>query len=69
VIKLNVFRGLLAVFQKFVKAFQTEKPLLPTLHRRMVEVTRVLFGMFIKTEYIGQCFCQLDVTRRTTQKP
>jgi hypothetical protein len=68
VIRLNVFRGLLVFFQKFIKAFQTEKPLIHTLHRRMVAVTRELFGMFKKTEYIGQCFGQLDVTHRTIRK-
>ncbi|XP_060560244.1 uncharacterized protein LOC132720200 [Ruditapes philippinarum] len=71
VVTLNVFRGLLGMFQGYVKSFQAEKPLIHTLHSRMVEIIEDLLGMFIKPEYIpdkvGQLL-KLNVTDLSIQK-
>jgi len=71
-VKLNLYRGLLDTFQGFVKTFQTEKPLIHTLHEQMVVITRELLGMFIKPEHIPNSITdllKLDVTDRNIQKP
>ncbi|XP_052816458.1 uncharacterized protein LOC128243033 isoform X1 [Mya arenaria] len=71
-VKINLFRGLLDVFQGFVKQFQSEKPLIHTLHTRMTEVATELLGMFMKPEKIPDSITKLmklDVTDRTLQKP
>lgn len=71
VVKLNLFRGLLSVFFGFVKSFQSEKPMIHTLHRQMVAVTTELLGMFIKPEYIPDSVSQLqklDITDKLIQK-
>ena len=65
IVTLNMFRGLLSMFQSYVKSFQAEKPLIHTLHSRMVEMIQDVLGMFIKPEHIpdrvGQLL-KLDVT-------
>ncbi|KAH3715330.1 hypothetical protein DPMN_058036 [Dreissena polymorpha] len=68
---LNTYRGLLLTFQEYVKAFQAEKPLIHTLHTRMLEVTRQFLGMFIKPEHIPDRvsdLVKLDVNDREIQK-
>ena len=69
--KLNLFRGLLETFSGYVKMFQSESPLIHTVHSRMVDLTREFLGMFLKPEHIPQRPSQLlklDVTDRAIQK-
>lgn len=54
-----------------MKAFQSEKHLIHTLHTRMLDVTRQFLGMFIKPEHIPDRvskLVKLDVTDRDIQK-
>jgi hypothetical protein len=71
-IKLNLIRGLLMEFHGYVKEFQSEKPLIHTLHSRMYDVTTELFSFFIKPEYIPNSsvrkLLKVDVTDRGIQK-
>lgn len=46
--KINLFRGLLERFHGFVKIFQSEKPLIHTLHREMFNMSKEVLGMFIQ---------------------
>ena len=72
VLKMNIFQGLLGTFTGYIKAFQTEKPVIHTLHRKMLDVTKQLLGMFIKPECIPDRVSQLlklDVEDRNLQKP
>lgn len=55
IVKLNLFRGLLDTFHGYVKSFQSESPVIHTLHRRMLDVTREVLGMFVKPVYSGPC--------------
>ena len=57
--KLNLFRGLLETFTRYVKVFQSESPLIHTLHSRMVDLTREFLGMFLKPENIPERPSQL----------
>ncbi|XP_045177599.2 uncharacterized protein LOC123537819 [Mercenaria mercenaria] len=69
--KLNLCRGLLCEFQGFVKVFQSESPLIHTLHSRMVDVTTQFVAMFIKPEHIPDkvtALVNLDVTDRNLHK-
>ena len=69
--KINLFRGLLERFHGFVKIFQSEKPLIHTLHREMFNVTREVLGMFIKPEHIPESVREvlnLDVSNESLQK-
>lgn len=69
--KLNLFRGLLETFSGYVKIFQSESPLIHTLHSRMVQLIREFLGLFIKPENIPQRPSQLvklDITDRALQK-
>jgi hypothetical protein len=59
VVILNKFRGLLGMFQGYVKSFQAEKPFIFTLQSRMVEMIGDVLGMFIKPEYIPDKVGQL----------
>ena len=69
--KLNLFRGLLDTFHGYVKSFQSESPVIHTLHRRMLDVTREVLGMFVKPECIPDRVSELlklDVTDSSIQK-
>ena len=69
--KINLFRGLLERFHGYVKVFQSEKPLVHTLHREMFNITREILGIFIKPEFISESVRELlniDVTDETLQK-
>ena len=70
-IRINLFRGLLERFHGYVKVFQSEKPLIHTLHREMFNITREILGMFMKPEHISDSVrevLKLDVTDETLQK-
>ena len=70
-VKINVFRGLLERFHGYVKVFQSEKPLVHTLHREMFKITREVLGMFIRPEFISDSVrevLKLDVTDEAIQK-
>lgn len=69
--KINLFRGLLEMFHGYVKVFQSEKPLVHTLHREMYNITRQVLGMFVKPEHIPESvreLLKLDFNDETLQK-
>ena len=69
--KINLFRGLLERFHRFVKIFQSEKPLIHTLLRKMFNITREVLGMFIKPGHIPESvreMLKLDVINESLQK-
>lgn len=71
VVKLSIYRGLLSLFQTFVKMFQAEKPLMHKLHVEMYKVTREILGLFIKPDKIPdrvRDMMALDVSNREMQK-
>ncbi|XP_053384313.1 uncharacterized protein LOC128550116 [Mercenaria mercenaria] len=68
---LNLFRGLLSVFQGYVKKFQAEVPQIHILHEQMVDITKTFLAMFIKPEHIPDnvsALVKLDVSDRSIQK-
>ena len=70
-VKLNLYRGLLYVFEGYIKSFQAEKPLMHTLLVNMLNVTTEILGMFILPEQIPdkvKDIGALDVTDRNIQK-
>lgn len=71
VVLLNTFRGLLDIFQDYVKVFQTEKPMIHCLHGKIVEVTQNVLSLFVKPEFISDSVStlkKLDVTNKDIQK-
>lgn len=68
---LNTFRGMLSIFQDYVKSFQSEKPRIHILHSKMVEVVQRLMGIFVKPEHIPDSASKLknlNVTHKSIQK-
>lgn len=71
VVKLNLHRGILCLFQSYVKTFQSEKPLMHKLHYEMYRVTREILGLFIRPEKIPvkvKELLALDPTDMSIQK-
>ena len=69
--KINLFIDLLEKFHGFVKIFQSEKPMIQTLHREMFNITREVLGMSIKPDHIPECvrkLMKLDVSNESLQK-
>ena len=59
------------MFHGYVKVFQSESPLIHTLHPRMVDVTKELLGMFIRPEHIPDRvskLMQIDLCDKSLQK-
>ncbi|KAL5016272.1 hypothetical protein ScPMuIL_005861 [Solemya velum] len=69
---LNLCRGLLSIFQEYVKKFQTEAPQIHILHEQMVDITKTFMAIFIKPEHIPKhsvaALVKLDVSDRAIQK-
>jgi hypothetical protein len=54
-----------------VKVFQSESPLIHTIHARIIDVTTQFLAMFIKPEHIPdrmKALVNLDVTDKNLQK-
>ncbi|XP_076446314.1 uncharacterized protein LOC143283825 [Babylonia areolata] len=51
---LDVYRGVLPEFQKFVKIHQSEKPLVHELHANIYKLTEQFIGLFIKSDNMPQ---------------
>ena len=62
--KLNLFRGLLETFSGYVKIFQSECPLIHTLHSRMVQLKREPENIPERPSQL----VKLDITDRALQK-
>lgn len=51
---VDIYRGLLAKFEHYVKLFQSEKPTLHKLHAEMFQVTQKIATLFLKRELIPE---------------
>lgn len=53
---IDVYRGILPKFQNFIKLYQSEKPMLHTLHVDMYHLTRDFLALFVKTDAMPKSF-------------
>ena len=51
---VNLYHGLLRIFEHFVKTFQAEKPLMHALHFEMYDMVRKFLVLFMKREHVPE---------------
>ncbi|KAL8607718.1 hypothetical protein ACOMHN_039391 [Nucella lapillus] len=66
---INLYRGVLPKFQNYLKLYQSDKPMLHTLHVDMYRLTRDFLCLFLKSDVMPKSFRVSDLMKIDSTDP